>query len=29
MAEIRLESLHKRFGDFVAVRDTNLVVAAG
>ena len=27
MAEIRLESLHKRFGDFVAVRDTNLVVA--
>ena len=27
MAEIRLESLHKHFGDFVAVRDTNLVVA--
>jgi multiple sugar transport system ATP-binding protein len=27
MAEIRLESLHKRFGDFIAVRDTNLVVA--
>ena len=27
MAEIHLESLHKHFGDFVAVRDTNLVVA--
>jgi multiple sugar transport system ATP-binding protein len=29
MAEIRLEGLHKRFGDFIAVRDTNLVVADG
>ena len=29
MAEIRLESLHKRFGDFIAVRDTNLTVADG
>jgi multiple sugar transport system ATP-binding protein len=29
MAEIRLEKLHKRFGDFVAVRDTNLTVRDG
>jgi multiple sugar transport system ATP-binding protein len=29
MAEIRLENLHKRFGDFVAVRDSNLTVADG
>ena len=29
MAEIRLENLHKRFGDFVAVRDTNLTVQNG
>ena len=29
MAEIRLENLHKRFDDFVAVRDTNLIVENG
>jgi multiple sugar transport system ATP-binding protein len=29
MAEIRLSSLHKRFGDFVAVRDTSLTVENG
>ncbi|MFQ5774320.1 MAG: ABC transporter ATP-binding protein [Kiloniellaceae bacterium] len=29
MAEIRLENLHKRFGGFVAVRDTNLTVEDG
>jgi multiple sugar transport system ATP-binding protein len=29
MAEIRLSSLHKRFGDFVAVRDTSLTVEDG
>ncbi len=29
MAEIRLSSLHKRFGDFVAVRDTSLTIQDG
>lgn len=29
MAEIRLENLHKRFDEFVAVHDTNLVVGDG
>lgn len=29
MAEIRIEGLHKRFGDFVAVRDSNLTVEDG
>ena len=29
MAEIRIESLHKSFGDFVAVRDSNLTVEDG
>jgi multiple sugar transport system ATP-binding protein len=29
MAEIRLENLHKRFGDFVAVRDTSLTIENG
>ncbi len=29
MAEIRLENLQKRFGDFVAVQDTNLTVQDG
>ncbi|MGI9303651.1 MAG: ABC transporter ATP-binding protein [Gammaproteobacteria bacterium] len=29
MAKIRIEGLHKRFGDFVAVRDSNLTVEDG
>jgi len=29
MAEIRIENLHKRFGDFVAVRDSSLTVRNG
>ena len=29
MAEIRLESLHKSFGDFVAVRESNLTIENG
>jgi len=29
MAEIRVENLHKAFGDFVAVRDSSFTVAAG
>jgi multiple sugar transport system ATP-binding protein len=29
MAEIRLEKLHKTFGDFVAVRESNLVIENG
>src|SRR5215831_16508206 len=29
MAEIRVEHLHKAFGDFVAVRDSNFVIADG
>jgi len=29
MAEIRLENLHKRFDDFVAVHDTNLTIGDG
>ena len=29
MAEIRIENLHRRFGDFVAVRDSNLTVRNG
>src|SRR5262247_4080575 len=29
MAEIRVENLHKSFGDFVAVRDSNFVVENG
>ncbi len=29
MTEIRLENLHKAFGDFVAVRDANLTIAEG
>ncbi|MFO1068419.1 MAG: ABC transporter ATP-binding protein [Geminicoccaceae bacterium] len=29
MAEIRIERLHKRFGDFVAVRESTLTVADG
>src|SRR5580700_4826683 len=29
MAEIRVEHLHKAFGDFVAVRDSSFVVADG
>jgi len=29
MAEIRIENLHKRFGDFIAVRDSSLTVRNG
>ena len=29
MAEIRVENLHKSFGDFVAVKDSNFTVANG
>ena len=29
MAEIRVQNLHKAFGDFVAVRDSNFTVADG
>ncbi|KAB2862595.1 MAG: ABC transporter ATP-binding protein, partial [Bauldia sp.] len=29
MAEIRVEQLHKAFGEFVAVRDSNFTVADG
>ena len=29
MAEIRVESLHKSFGDFAAVKDSNFVVENG
>jgi multiple sugar transport system ATP-binding protein len=29
MAEIRVENLHKAFGDFIAVRDSNFTVADG
>ena len=29
MAEIRVENLHKAFGEFVAVRDSNFTVADG
>ena len=29
MAEIRLEKLHKRFGDFIAVRDSNITIEQG
>ncbi len=29
MAEIRLENVHKAFGDFVAVREANLTIAQG
>ncbi|HWA44208.1 MAG TPA: ABC transporter ATP-binding protein [Hypericibacter adhaerens] len=29
MAEIRIENLHRRFGDFVAVRDSNLTIRNG
>jgi multiple sugar transport system ATP-binding protein len=29
MAEIRVENLHKAFGDFIAVRDSSFTVAAG
>ena len=29
MAEIRIDRLHKRFGDFVAVRESTLTVADG
>ena len=29
MAEIRIDHLHKAFGDFVAVRDSSFVVADG
>ena len=29
MAEIRVENLHKAFGEFIAVRDSNFVVADG
>jgi ABC-type sugar transport system ATPase subunit len=29
MAEIRIEHLHKRFGDFIAVEDSSLTVKNG
>ena len=29
MAEIRLDNLHKRFGDFTAVRDSSFIIADG
>ena len=29
MAEIRIENLHKAFGDFIAVRDSNLTIEDG